>query len=82
MAIDTPPPPPATPQTPTQPPESSACPCATIGPLLTAPGTSGRVWHCRECGKVWEPADATLAGALLGERPRWTALGRALGDVR
>jgi hypothetical protein len=30
--------------------------CRVIGPLLTAPGTSGRTWVC-ECGKVWEPAD-------------------------
>jgi len=26
--------------------------CRLIGPLLTAPGTSGRSWRC-ECGKVW-----------------------------
>lgn len=32
--------------------------CRVMGPLLTAPGTSGRSWRC-ECGQVWplpEPA--------------------------
>lgn len=31
------------------------CPCSVIGPLLTAPGTSGRTWTC-ECGKEWSAA--------------------------
>lgn len=28
--------------------------CRELGPLLTAPGTSGRVWRC-ECGTTWRP---------------------------
>jgi hypothetical protein len=27
--------------------------CRQIGPLLTAPGTSGRSWLCETCGTVW-----------------------------
>lgn len=33
--------------------ESPGCEaCEVVGPLLTAPGTSGRSWRC-ECGRVW-----------------------------
>lgn len=60
IGMDTTPPPPV----PTTNP--AGCPCATIGPALTAPGTSGRTWTCRECGTVWAPTDETPAGALIG----------------
>jgi hypothetical protein len=29
--------------------------CRAVGPLLTAPGTSGRDWRC-QCGQVWTGA--------------------------
>lgn len=28
--------------------------CSVVGPLLTAPGTSGRAWTCGDCGEVWQ----------------------------
>ena len=28
--------------------------CEVVGPLLVAPGTSGRIWVCA-CGKEWKP---------------------------
>lgn len=34
------------------PPEPGCDACREIGPLLTAPGTSGRSWRC-DCGTVW-----------------------------
>lgn len=35
------------------------CPtCTEIGPLLVAPGTSGRTWQCSVCGTSWTPGDA------------------------
>lgn len=32
------------------------CGCVEVGPLLVAPGTSGRSWKCGECGRVWSPS--------------------------
>lgn len=29
------------------------CGCRIVGPLLTAPGTSGRDWRCHTCGTLW-----------------------------
>jgi hypothetical protein len=38
-------------------PEPGCGGCREIGPLLVAPGTSGRPWRCKRCGTVWTPAD-------------------------
>lgn len=43
--------------------EERPCGCAQVGPLLTAPGTSGRNWYCQSCGKVWMGAIEALAEA-------------------
>lgn len=32
--------------------------CRVLGPLLTAPGTSGRTWVCGGCGTSWTPPAA------------------------
>lgn len=44
-------------------PEQGCLVCRVMGPLLTAPGTSGRSWACGECGMVWEGHGA---GAVSG----------------
>lgn len=42
--------------------------CRVLGPLLAAPGTSGRSWKCGTCGMVWShaPADTNREGWLGG----------------
>jgi hypothetical protein len=35
--------------------------CTVIGPLLTAPGTSGRTWQCQACGTSWTPTGPVTA---------------------
>lgn len=32
------------------------CGCVEVGPLLVAPGASGRSWTCETCGRTWTPA--------------------------
>lgn len=44
-------------------PQAGCQACRVMGPLLTAPGTSGRSWAC-ECGTVWEGRGA---GAVSGK---------------
>lgn len=36
--------------------DGAAC-CAEVGPLLVAPGTSGRSWTCHTCGRTWSHDD-------------------------
>lgn len=38
--------------------------CRVVGPLLTAPGTSGRTWRC-ECGAEWRQEIALMPAAWL-----------------
>jgi hypothetical protein len=54
--------------------------CATLGPLLTAYGTSGRTWVC-ECGTEWRPvARRTLAADKEQARSRVTDAGCEVPD--
>lgn len=47
--------------------------CRVIGPLLVAPGTSGRGWYCYGCGKVWSHnTQAADGGATDNETERRT----------
>lgn len=63
----------------------AGCPaCDVVGPLLTAPGTSGRCWACA-CGRTWHGAAcdhrAPAASQRVAVPPAPPAPGAALVEV-
>jgi hypothetical protein len=55
----------------------SCAACLVMGPLLTAPGTSGRVWICG-CGERWGEVPDSAEGFVA----RWNAAALARAEAR